>query len=49
MHHRPGSLQQLDKSLGFTTPDVRAELWVFEGATKLSEQVLRDDELEIPI
>jgi hypothetical protein len=28
---------------------VRAELWVLEGATQLCEQVLRDDELKIPI
>ncbi len=49
MGHRPGSSQQLDKSLGFITRDVRAELWIGEGATQLSEQMLGDDELEIPI
>ena len=49
MRHRPGSSQELDKSLAFIIRDVRAELWVREGAAQLSEQVLRDDELEIPI
>jgi len=49
VRHRPGSAQQLDKSRGFLTRDVGRELWVSEGPTKLSEQLLRDDELEIPV
>ncbi len=49
MRHRPSSSRQLDEGLGFIIRDVRADLRVPEGAPQLSEQVLRDDELEIPI
>ena len=49
MRHEPGSPQELDESLGFFSRDVRAELWIAQGATQLSEQALRDDELELPI
>jgi len=49
VRHGTGSSQQLDKSLGFITRDVRAELWVCEGATQLGEQALRNNELEVPI
>ncbi len=49
MRHEPGSPQELDESLGFFSRDVRAELWIAQSAAQLSEQALRDDELELPI
>lgn len=49
MGHPAFYSQQLDEGGTFLRADPRPELWIRESPTKLSEQLLRDDKLEISI